>query len=72
MFQVLMSIAAIVFLWKQFQEWREKRWVQRTLAPGAGLTRGIKRPLVWRIQFVFLLAVISITAFNMIKYFVTH
>lgn len=45
MFHALVGIAAAIFIWKTFQEWRQRRAVRRMLAPGAGLTRGIKRPV---------------------------
>lgn len=37
MFHLIISIACLIFIWKTFQEWREKQAVRRSLAPGAGL-----------------------------------
>jgi hypothetical protein len=42
-FQILVSIACVVFLWQVFKQWRENRWVRKVLEPGAGLTVGVER-----------------------------
>lgn len=37
MFHLIISIACLIFIWKTFQDWREKQAVRRALAPFAGL-----------------------------------